>query len=154
MGVLDKAKFLGWLNEHTRTNHYIISMINKGEFDFKCPECDGSEINEMCDDPYYSEPCACTVDWRGEALKNALEVRQLRDGNKLFAETLLIKDEMQKLLIEVRDKLVKALAWYDGKECAEIVRRYYFGQTLFDDLGLRARVVLSEIKGEGDETNG
>ncbi len=43
----------------------------------RCDECGGSGINEMCHDPYYALPCACTVDWQSELLKQSSEINRL-----------------------------------------------------------------------------
>jgi len=151
--MLDKAKLLIEVNAILNSPfdpEKIIDLrdgIEHGTFDFKCPECNGSEINEMCDDPYYAEPCACTVDWRGEVLKNALEVRQLREENERLKEiderectiAISLKRERDELVKE-RNKMVKALETIAYKNMGGGEAGY-------------ASIILSEIKGQGDGTH-
>jgi len=53
-----------------------------------CQNCGGTGIVEMSFDPYYSEPCECTIDWMSEAFKQAEKNRSLTAQNTAMKEAL------------------------------------------------------------------
>ena len=151
--MLDKAKALGWIaSRRSGTNklmpeYYILEemrdAIESGTFEYKCPECGGSEINVMCDDPYYAEPCACTVDWQKEAAEIAMQAYELR-------EELSLSKKLYAIGVEERVKLVKAMEWYGERKNYSLDSERGERPAAWDS-GQMARDVLSEIKGQGDD---
>lgn len=62
----------------TQMDVWVKWALDELEKATKCPDCGGSGVVEMSFDPYYAEPCVCTVDWMQETFKNAKELHNLK----------------------------------------------------------------------------
>ena len=113
-------------------------------------------------------PCYAQVEAYGSYFKLVDEVRQLREEVKRLSEKLERRtDESNafqlkmthksaeiRQLTEERDKLVKALEWYADPATYDIDHLSKHGYIIIDrDGGERAQIVLSEIKGQGENVH-
>lgn len=98
----------------------IISQTRAGRFKHVCPDCGGTEINVMCDDPYYAEPCVCTVDLMADNLKLCAERDELR---KVATATVDFWKRIATDQQALKEKAQQGIEFWKGMYNAEVELR-------------------------------
>lgn len=128
-----------------------------------CPDCGGSGVNEMCHDPYYAPPCACTIDWMSEAMKlskqNSEQAKEIEKWKREALQQYPTPDAYEaacKALNKHRgiaEIAVKALEWYADQKTYRLGVSISMGsafpqhEPIKYDKGELAKSTLDKIKG-------